>query len=321
MNNISKAEKQAKNNLKNLITRIKGDFSFGRIKSLEQYLDSIGAEKKNFSKTELDAKLSFSDIKDRLSDLEVSVNTEWWLRNNPPVIEWSDEEKKLLANGSKMESMLPAPLSNEKEEDYELPPCKYEKATLFKFQKRAAKKLLDGVLLRNLYGQLLVANAGYGKTFIFGAVQARLRERNFHTPLTQSPWPYALITKASVLEQSRRVMKNDFSVDLDTDFMSTNYDQLRASFGELYLTEKTVVEGGYSHIIWQWRKYVNPCVFIIDECQSAKNDNSQQSKIICAISQIETPVYCIFSSATPFTRVSEAKYFVINCRMESGLIV
>jgi len=201
------------------------------------------------------------------------------------------------------------------EEHEKLPPCALQKAFLFPFQERAARQLLDNILVGKKRGQLLRAAVGTGKTFIIGAVACRLEEAKFTQGKTYSPWAQVYITRASIVEQTERVLEKFFSINTVTGVHVINIEQLRASFGELMVRCETVVEQGEEHIVWKWRPSVHPCVMYIDECQAVKNEDSQQSRIMQAFNDLPGETYQIFFSATPFLRVAEAKCFCVSTRI------
>lgn len=199
-----------------------------------------------------------------------------------------------------------------------LPHSDRQKCLLFPFQERAASAVLRGIVKDKKHGQLLRAAVGTGKTYIVGAVLSRLLDQGFCKNKTFAPWPILYVTRASVVEQTKRVLAQQFSIDTLNEVMVVNIEALRSSVGELLLTYKTIIKDGEEHGEWVWRPHVNPIVFFIDECQLAKNEDSQQSLIIQAISKIQSDnVYCIFFSATPLLRVCDAKYFVLNCRIST----
>ena len=140
-------------------------------------------------------------------------------------------------------------------------------------------------------------------------------EAKFTEGKTYSPWAYAYITKASIVEQTERVLAEQFSINTVTDVHVINIEQLRASFGELMVSCQTVVEQGEEHIKWTWKNFVHPCVVFLDECQTVKNEDSQQSQIMQAFNELKTETYQIYFSATPFMRVAEAKCFAVSTRL------
>lgn len=204
------------------------------------------------------------------------------------------------------------------EEHEKLPPCKRQKAFLFPFQERAARQLLDNIIVRGYNGQMLRAAVGTGKTYIIAAVIARLIEMKFCEGKTFSPWAICYITRASVVEQTKRVLSEQFGICVLTEVQVINIEALRASFGELMVHCDTVIELGEAHLVWSWRKGVHPLFIFLDECQAVKNTDSQQSQILQAFNNIrDIPTYQVYFSATPFMRVAEAKCFAVSTRMRT----
>ena len=199
-----------------------------------------------------------------------------------------------------------------------LPESALQKCQLFPFQERAAKALLDGITKGDKRGQLLRAAVGTGKTFIIGALIRRLLDLQFTQDKTYSPWPIVYVTKATIVEQTKRVLERCFGVDTVNEVQVINIEQLRASFGELFLEWKTVVKHGEEVTKWVWRPGVNPCILLLDECQQVKNKDSQQSQILQAFNDITLgPTYQVHFSATPFLRVCEAKCFCVSTRIKT----
>jgi len=163
------------------------------------------------------------------------------------------------------------------------------------------------------HGQYLIAKPGDGKTWIIGATLRRLIDAKWHKQ-TISPWPIFLITKASVVLQTKEVMENCFNIDTTFEVNIIGIDQLRSRFGELFLTEETVVEGGMEKLMWKWKPIIHPILLVIDEGHIAKNEGSTQHKILVSFCNLPN-VYVIWSSATPFTRVCEAKAFCLSTKL------
>lgn len=179
---------------------------------------------------------------------------------------------------------------------YKLPPSKRQTCKLKDFQERNAAIILAafvGVEPENLVEQwdnikntatldiekikraiLLLAGVGVGKTYMYGAVMCRLIDIVYHKKLGSiSPWPYIIVTKASIVEQTQRVMSNQFGIKVPSELLVINIDQLRSKFGELFVNEEEVTIEGEPHIKWTWRPYINPVVVFWDECQILKNAN------------------------------------------------
>lgn len=326
---IQKQQKIARGNLDRLIKHLKAEWSFGRLKTVESFLtNGLGytiEHVKNvlhYQQWELDHLLTFPELKDKIADLQCEVEARLFLEQYPPQMD-TEVVPIILPKSSvtiPTKELEKASKIIDDDINYGLPPSEKEKAFLFWFQKKFAKMVLDKLTIDQLQAILLIAQAGTGKTFILGAVLRRLIDMQFHKGKTMAPWPYCYITKASVVEQTKRVLEAYFQIDVFSECFITNYDQMRAKFGQIFVNEKTIVKNGEEEVKWTWRSKIHPCVFIIDESQAAKNDISTQSKIICSIADIPTrDVFCIFSSATPFTRVSEAKYFVLNARIDRKL--
>lgn len=238
-------------------------------------------------------------------------------------------EKEFAGDGAikKQDLVLEVPLEKSKpvEEDTDplkleekLPPSPLQKCTLFPFQERAAKEILDAILHKNQQGRLLLAPVGTGKTFVIGALIRRLLDINWHKGKTVSPWPFVYVTRSSIVAQTERVLRKLFNIDTERHCKILNIEQLRASFGELMVRAETVHHHGEPRIIWKWRPGVHPLVILWDECQALKNTNSQQSEIAQAFNNInDVETFQIFFSATPFMRVCEAKCFAVATRLKT----
>jgi hypothetical protein len=193
--------------------------------------------------------------------------------------------------------------------------------TLYRHQIKATKELKHKLLVENKRALLLPAGVGTGKTFIYGALLAELWQSGWFEGRTYSPWPALIITKASIVKQTRRVLENHFKLCPVKQFRVINFDALRSAKGMETVIEKVKkVVNGEQVIEYKWRKFLHPLFVVIDECQSAKNEDSTQSQIIQNLADIEDPnVKMVFSSATPWTRVCEAKYFCVNLGMQYKL--
>lgn len=305
------------------IAHIKSLFSFGQVNNWQKALELCGYEKGEigyiYGKEQLERKITFIELKALLSNYLYGKENPY-VYSIGPISQPSLSDKTEPKNSNNSIIYLPNSQSNNFEEK-----SSKEKETLLtspnqiaklrKFQSRAAKALLAGILTDKKRAQLLRANAGWGKTFIIGGVLRQLEDSHFiesHNCI--SPWPIVWITRASVVEQTRRVCEDKFGLDCVNRVIVINIEQLRAKFGEWMLECKTVVKYGEESIEWTWKPKYHPMIFIIDESHLAKNEYSTQTKIICALAKLdkESEVYIINVSATPFTRVCEAKYFAVN---------
>mgnify|MGYP000860232940 CR=1 FL=1 len=199
------------------------------------------------------------------------------------------------------------------ENDYLLPFSPGEKKGMIKYwhQRKAAKEMLDNILVHGIRGQQLVAAAGYGKTFMVGAVLCRLKDIKFADDKTFGSTKYLYVTKNTVVEQTRRVFEKLFGLTMYDGFEVINYEALRSKAGQLWVKEEIRIEGGEEVIKWSWRPMLNPVVVIWDENHSLKNPGSTQHQVASAFNEIKTPVFQIFVSATPYMRVSAAKCFAV----------
>lgn len=200
--------------------------------------------------------------------------------------------------------------------DYGLVPSPSEKAFLFWFQKKATKELLDKVVVEKKPGVLLLASTGTGKTFITAALDRRLKDIHFEEGKTWGTTNYLSITRATVVEQTKRVNDKFFGIKHPVDTEVVNIEQLRSRAGELWVKTYTTIEQGEEVEKYEWKKMIQPCVLYLDECQAVKNESSKQHKILLAYSDLPFPTTQVFISATPFTRVSEAKAFAISTKKD-----
>lgn len=193
-------------------------------------------------------------------------------------------------------------------------------AVLFPEQADTAKIIFDNIVTHNYTGQTLIGGTGDGKTFVMASVLANLININFHSVRSHSPWPYLVITKATAVEQTRRVFTL-FPQQLETGNINIiNIEMLRSSLGEMFIKEETVVISGEAHVAFKWKPIMHPLVAWWDECQVLKNDDSQQATIARDLNNVEKrygqPVYQVSMSATPFSRVSDARHFAVSTGIE-----
>lgn len=185
-------------------------------------------------------------------------------------------------------------------------------AFLYWFQKKAAKELIDNIVIHKKRGQLLLSSTGTGKTFMTGALIRHLVDLNFHENKTWSHIPYLTITRATVVTKTERDYKKAFNLTAE-DSEVINIEQLRSKAGRLWVTEGVTVLQGEEYSTWTWKEKINPVVILLDECQAVKNSTSTQHKIMSSFNDLKTRhTHQVFISATPFTRVSEAKCFAVS---------
>lgn len=326
--------------LTSLYTNLRTKFSFKKVKTFRECLLAVGYQlgeiEYYYSKEQLDRDMVFSDLK------EMELNAKLRKENEYNVKRISSDMWKIQAHEYEGYAFRVIPPSNtsirsddikqgsasssdrtnkeQTPEEYPILHSPHQKAKLFKFQNKASCQIINKVIdtktlsLRKR-AVLLRAGVGTGKTFILAAVLRQLEDMKIrqHYKIL-SPWPIVWITRASIVEQTRRVCSDLFGLDTTTTVQVINIEQLRAKFGDWMIAWETIVKGGEEHITCKWKYRIHPFIFVVDECQLAKNEDSTQSKIIQMIAEIpiSEPVIMICSSATPFTRVIESKYFAIN---------
>lgn len=303
--------------------------SFGHIKSWEDFLHSLGYDRAALQcyyhwPSRLSQSVSRDEIKNYFTAYETEVQQRHAGVYDRFQYEFQPHEYEGVYYSGTDSSGQPVNIvdsdnivANDSVE-VALPDSPKQKCKLFPFQERAAVELLDNLLKKNYNGQLLRAAVGTGKTFIIGAVIRRVLDSGFLDGKTFSPWPIVYITKATIVEQTERVLRQAFGIDTVNEVKVINIEQLRATFGELMLEWKTVVKHGEEETKWVWKPFVHPCLLLLDECQQVKNKDSQQSQILQAFNEItDQPTYQIHFSATPFLRVCEAKCFCVSTRIKS----
>ncbi|NBU11696.1 MAG: hypothetical protein EBS84_22310 [Proteobacteria bacterium] len=134
-------------------------------------------------------------------------------------------------------------------------------------------------------------------------------------------WPVLYITKAPIVTQTDKVLEKQFGLTARQVHV-TNIEQLRSTLGRIFIHEETVVIQGQEHIIFKWRPRALPRLVIWDEAQILMNIDSTQSKIAQALNDITelshgqeaNKVIQVFSSATPFMRLTHTKCFAVATR-------
>lgn len=197
-------------------------------------------------------------------------------------------------------------------------PARRRNVELRNWQQAAADNLFVNTYYHKMPSQLLLSGVGTGKTFMAGECISKLLDSNWAMSIgCLAPFPFLVVTKASVVEQFKSDLSYRFGIDCENgEVLVTNYEQLRAKFGEQFIKEETVVVQGEPEIKLTWKPYVHPAFIVWDECHSLKNDSSTQHKIAmaCNDAHLSGKLYQLFMSATPFTRISDTKCFTISCR-------
>jgi len=321
-----KADKRLRDQIRYLDNKVKGAWSWGHLVTFQDLYNLYEWQLVDgCTQSHLDTKLTFQDIKDFLEDRRIEAECYIWLKHNPPfnIPELDKMIDQVVESKIANLSLVPAnqlgdvpPIKAEVEvRRWELEPCPLDKSFLYWFQKKAVYQLLNNIRKLNHRADLLIAATGSGKTYIVGALLARLYHSKWHEGRTLTPWPYVYVTKASVVEQTQRVLKRHFGLT-ENEVLVINIDQLRSHFGTRFVKPEITVEDCVESCKWIWRPHVFPVVIVWDECQALKNHWSQQSEIAQSYNDIPTEnTYQLFVSATPFVRVSEAKCFVVASRV------
>lgn len=345
-----KLEKKQRDAVLHTIVRAKSAWSFGKIKTFRDLLSVLGLnadamKAKNYYEHELSAPVNKSFVWEFLDDLRISYDVEVFLKHNPPQPdpEYANNFSPTISSRGEQRDNFECSATEQGniEPAFKLPPSEKEQACetfLYDFQKKAAAKILAGLLPAEYFtypslststdflkqftefkpkqAQMLLAGVGVGKTFILGAVLRRLLDISYHEGKTLSPFPYVYVTKASIVEQTKRVLRKKFGIDTTNEVIVINIEQLRSRFGEMFIKEESIWEMGVERVVFKWRRNVYPLVIIWDECQVLKNTDSIQSQIAQSYNEIQDKhTIQLFSSATPYTRVSEAKCFSVATRV------
>lgn len=325
---LSKAHKLAIHDWQKAFNIARSSWQFRNLKTFEDLLVNVGYDRGSvqayYPPEQLSKPVGFKDIESFFLSRKLEIDREYSWLDNPPAKPYKlplpyEYEGITISEPVKKQREKKQSEDEEEQGDFEpLPSNKLQVCKLYPFQERAAAKLAFSIVNQNKRGQLLRAAVGTGKTYIVGRVAAYLKAIGYWKGKTFSPWPMVYVTKASIVEQTKRVLKEQFGLCTATECVVINIEQLRAQFGELMVGTETIVQQGEEHIVWKWKPFVHPLIIFWDECQILKNTDSQQSEIAQAFNVInDPPTIQIFFSATPFMRVCEAKCFAVATRLKS----
>lgn len=317
MNNIlylnPSEERKCRKVLQDLERKTNLAWSFGKLKTFRDLVLQLNGEVNQYYDKELNEPLTFQQVKQTLSDLHTELNTYFWLQKNPPYLNGKHEHDEPIVKDSKDVDIVTPDTKLLKDYGWHRSPN--ENISFLWFQKKVIAEIMHKILLERKRGIALIAETGSGKTIMAGGVLRRLIDIKFHEGKTYTWAPYVVVTKASVVEQFKRDLKDFFNLG-EQDVLVIHYDALRSKFGELFVDEKVTIEGGQEHVKWKWRKNLNPICIVWDEPHSLKNLDSQQSQIGQSFNEIEnSETYQVFTGATIFTRVIEAKCFCVATRI------
>lgn len=323
---------------KHVVAIVLSHFNFGKVKTWGDIYSKEGIDPKENSNLPVSRVEAKAYLDSRLKEIESGVPATEGRISASPLPESSAQPliQSPIISFVPCPSLPPIVLSNtpqsnvsiqpaipetklSAENDYGLHGSPKEKAKLYWHQKKAAKELWDKVTIAKLRAMLLLAGTGTGKTYIMGALLRRLVDISWEKGKTFGPTPYLYVTKVTVVEQTKRVLKDSFGLTVRDGVEVINIEQLRSTAGQFWVDTSTVVVNSKEEEVYKWRPMLQPAMIVLDECQSVKNEDSTQSKIITSYSELAAPVVgtvVVYVSATPFTRVSEAKSFVLNCHYE-----
>ena len=189
-------------------------------------------------------------------------------------------------------------------------------------QKGCAQKVFDNIWYHDKTGQLLIAPAGSGKTYILGSMICNLLEAGIvEKTKCNAPWPIFYITAASIVEQTKGVLKNDFGLDVVNTVQVMNIEFFRTKFGSLFVKRNMAVVNNETEEQFSWVPNLLPAAIAWDESQMLAREQSIQTRIACSlVDALEANpgkmCYQLDSSASPFSRVTEAKHFVVSTGVE-----
>jgi len=157
----------------------------------------------------------------------------------------------------------------------------------------------------------VIAPTGQGKTYYIAALLRILvdffPERfDFTHPSNLGRGLPIVITPPKVVSQTMQVF-TEFGVLA----MITTLAALRNTLGESCLEFRTVIINGQPTVYPFWLMHCATVFMVVDESQQVKNEDSTQSQIIESCAACGIPTH--FMSATPYSRVSQAK--IIACAL------
>jgi Type III restriction enzyme, res subunit len=317
---LTTQQKKQLHDFDSLTTKLKGLVSFHRIKTIDELLSRYNyiGEVEGFARTEpLKGPQAFELIAKILrSKLEDSFVTTAKQEDIAKLLEANQWTPTWIDSDSLIETDMPPPEHGSVMSMYDsiIPPKNpLQTCELRYFQLNSAKECYWKLVKENKKAFLQTAKTGDGKTFFAGQIIRWLLDSGFLEGKTFSPWQILYVTKASIVEQSKEDLANHFGINMITECCVTNYDQLRAALGSNMVEQLIVVKDGEHKKVWKWKPFLHPLLFIWDECHGLKNEGSTQSEIAQAVNDIKgsLPVYQIFMSATPFSKVSQAKCFAV----------
>lgn len=159
---------------------------------------------------------------------------------------------------------------------------------------------------------LLIGAAGVGKAYILGSYLKNLIESNEYKTLIENhkAFPLMFLTDDSAVSQTREVLYGEFKIP-SKKLLIFGYSKIRSTLGTIFLKwHKQILSTGEEKHFCIWNKDFQPLLIIADECQKLRNPTTLQTKTIDAFLH-SGQGNIILSSATPFTKIDEAKITTI----------
>lgn len=188
-------------------------------------------------------------------------------------------------------------------------------------QVNTARILWERAVDQHFTGQLLVAQAGAGKTFVLGSFIKNFLHYGF-TDNCLSPWPVLYVSKASVVEQTKGVLTEKFGLDCINTVHVINIEMLRGALLGILIEEDIKIQGGIEYPSYKWRPCYKPALILWDESQNLAREDSVQSKIANSLydeekelkNSLSWDTLCIDASATPASTVAQFKHFALSTK-------
>lgn len=306
-----KLQKKQKDQLHALCNRIMSAFNFKTIKTWHDVYKMEGLDDNSIAATyplKRSMPILLPELKTHLDSLKSNLEHKIKQRSEAPVM-----EVPVVTELPPDESGL------DNDSDYGLHMSEKEMAYHFWFQKKAIKECWDDIVHKKFHGVCVLSSTGTGKTFIAGGLCRRLVDADFAKDRTYGATKYLYVTRATIVEQTKRVFEKFYNLTIKDGVEILNIEQLRSRAGTVWIKEKIIIQGGKELTVYEWRRMMNPVVVLWDECQALKNEGSTQHQIAAALNDLPDVVQ-VFISATPFTRVIEAKCFAVSTRKNLSVV-
>lgn len=177
---------------------------------------------------------------------------------------------------------------------------KIDDIKLFNFQVEPKDQIRETVA--NGQSKLLVSPTGTGKTVMIDYALAEIQKDGKLLPNDECAWPILSIGPKATLIQEKRWRDR---LGLQGTFVCS-YSQLRSErVGQFFIDWQTRMKYGEPELVPVWKGEALPKLIIAQECQMVKNSSSLAAKVIDAARKQGVPI--IYSSATPFARISESE--------------